>query len=109
MQVQERVHAKIIQAFSPDYIELLNESYKHNVPKGSETHFKLTLVSKNFQGISKVKRHQLVYAALADDMQNPIHALALHLYTDDEWQAIQKTSPQSPNCLGGSKLEGKFS
>lgn len=109
MQVQERIHAKIIQAFSPSYIELINESYKHSVPKGSETHFKLTMVSKHFEGMNKVKRHQQVYGVLADDMQNPIHALALHLYTEDEWQAIQKTSPQSPDCLGGSKLEGKFS
>lgn len=109
MQVQQRVHNKITQAFTPRFIELLNESYKHSVPKDSETHFKLTLVSDKFEGMSRVKRHQQVYAVLADDMQNPIHALALHLYTEDEWQAIQKTSPQSPDCLGGSKLEGKFS
>lgn len=109
MQVQQRVHQKITQAFEPSYIELLNESYKHSVPKNSETHFKLTLVSKNFASLSKIKRHQQVYAVLADDLQNPIHALALHLYTEDEWQAIQETSPQSPDCLGGSKLEGKFS
>lgn len=101
MQVQQRIHDKLIIAFKPSHIELLNESYMHNVPKGSETHFKLTLVSDNFDAISKVKRHQQVYSVLADDMQNPIHALALHLYTNAEWQALSQQSPNSPNCLGG--------
>lgn len=108
MQVQERIHKKLVDAFAPDYIELINESYKHSVPANSETHFKLSLVSKQFAGVSKVKRHQKVYAVLADDLQNPIHALSLHLYTHSEWQALKETSPETPNCLGGSKHEGKF-
>lgn len=108
MQVQQRIHKKLVDAFTPSHIELLNESYKHSVPKDSETHFKLTMVSDEFSSTSKIKRHQKVYAILADDLQNPIHASSLHLYTAEEWQAIQETSPETPDCLGGSKLEGKF-
>jgi len=107
MQVQQRIHEKLMATFQPSFIELVNESHMHSVPKHSETHFKLTLVCDNFAGIGKVKRHQQVYAVLADDMQNPIHALSLHLYTPDEWQSKQQT-PDSPDCLGGSKKEGKF-
>ena len=107
MQVQQRINDKLLAAFSPLYMELLNESHMHSVPKNSETHFKLTLVCDSFIGMGKVKRHQHIYALLADLMQNPVHALALHLYTAEEWQARQQQSPDSPNCLGGSKKEGK--
>lgn len=105
MQVQQRIHQKLMDAFQPSFIELVNESHMHSVPKNSETHFKLTLVCDNFADLSRVKRHQQVYAVLADDMQNPIHALALHLFTPEEWQEKQHT-PDSPHCLGGSKNEG---
>lgn len=105
MQVQQRIHQKLIDAFQPTFIELLNESHMHSVPKNSETHFKLTLVCDSFAGVGKVKRHQQVYSVLADDMQNPIHALALHLFTREEWQKTQQ-SPDSPHCLGGSKNKG---
>lgn len=106
-QVQQRIQEKLLKAFTPDFIELVNESHMHSVPKNSETHFKLTLVCDSFSGINKVKRHQQIYAILADDMQNPVHALALHLYTPQEWQQREQQSPDSPNCLGGSKKEGK--
>ena len=68
--------------------------------QGSESHFKLTLVSNVFVGKRAVQRHQLVYGALTDQMKK-IHALALHLYTDEEWEARRYESPQSPNCMGG--------
>lgn len=107
MQVQMQVEEKLLKAFTPIHFELLNESHMHSVPKNSETHFKLTMVCDSFVGMNKVKRHQQIYGLLAELMQNPIHALALHLYTDSEWQARQQQSPDSPNCLGGSKKEGK--
>jgi stress-induced morphogen len=49
-----------------------------------------------------VKRHQAVYGVLAEYMGSPIHALALHTYTADEWRQ-REGSPDSPNCLGGGK------
>ena len=87
--------------FAPEHIELVNESFMHSVPAGSESHFKLVLVSTQFEGLRAVARHQRVYAALGDMMQQ-IHALALHTYTPDEWRG-QGRAPDSPQCLGGSK------
>ena len=101
MKIQNELEAIISKDFAPEPIELVNESYMHSVPAGSESHFKLVLVSEQFSGMRSVARHQKVYAALGDMMQK-IHALALHTYTPEEWQA-QGIAPDSPQCLGGSK------
>ena len=59
------VELKIIKilkdAFNPHSLEVINESHKHNVPEGSESHFKLVLVTDIFKGMTLVKRHQTVY------------------------------------------------
>ena len=85
----------------PDYLEVVNESSQHNVPPNSETHFKVTIVSSAFDGVRRVSRHQLVYKALAELLSGPVHALALHTYTIDEWIKLGNNVPSSPDCLGG--------
>lgn len=92
-----------LQRLAPTHLELLNESHMHNVPPGSESHFKLVIVSDEFQGLNAVKRHQAVYRTLGDLMQQ-IHALALHTYSPSEWQA-SGLAPSSPDCMGGSKAD----
>jgi len=106
MIVQQEIEA-LLQRFNPDFLEVLNESHQHSVPPNSETHFKVVLVSPSFDGKRKVARHQQVYAALAAQLEGPVHALALHTYTPHEWQERQQAAPQSPDCLGGSKAESK--
>jgi len=93
---------KLEQAFSPNHLQVINESASHNVPEGSESHFKVVLVSQNFEGQSAVKRHQSVYAVLAAELQSGVHALALHTYLPVEWEKRQ-SAPISPDCLGGSR------
>jgi BolA protein len=89
--------------FACDFLEVVNESHRHSVPENSETHFKVTLVSSDFLGKTKVMRHQAVYKLTAGLMQDGLHALALHLYLPEEWQSLNQTAPTSPNCMGGSK------
>ena len=100
MIIEEQILQSVTEAFTIDYLDVKNESYMHNVPEGSESHFKLTLVSDDFSGKRLVQRHQMVYKLLATQM-NLIHALALHLYTPDEWQTRQTSAPLSPKCHGG--------
>ena len=71
--------------FAPTYLVVENESHRHNVPPGSESHFKLTVVSAAFAGKRPVARHQQVYAAVAPGREQGIHALAIHTYTPEEW------------------------
>ncbi|XKH60604.1 BolA/IbaG family iron-sulfur metabolism protein [Halomonas sediminis] len=102
MKWQALIEEKL-QALTPEYVQVENESHRHNVPENSETHFKVTLVSERFEGMMPVKRHQQLYALLADELSGPVHALALHLYTPVEWQARGGERPTSPDCRGGGQ------
>ena len=102
MAVQEEIQTRLYNSLAPLELEVSNESFMHNVPAHSETHFKVTTVSTAFSGLRKVRRHQLVYGFLSDLIAGPVHALALHLYTPDEWQDSGGV-PDSPNCHGGEK------
>lgn len=106
MIVQETIEKKLAAAFSLRELSVENESHQHSVPAGSESHFKVVLVSEDFAGLREVARHQKVYGALRDELAGPVHALALHTYTAEEWLARQQQSPDSPDCLGGSKRDG---
>lgn len=106
MPVQNRIQERLTAAFAPLHLELENESHSHSVPPNSETHFRVVLVSDAFSGMRQVARHQAVYAALADELAGPVHALALHTYDPSEWRARGGDSPASPACLGGSKADG---
>jgi len=100
--IENCILKKITETFTPAYLEVLNESHMHAVPAGSETHFKVVLATDVFNGKRQVQRHQAVYACLAEELKNGVHALALHTFSPDEWQT--KTAvPASPQCMGGSK------
>jgi BolA protein len=102
MVVQEKIELSLADRLTPLQLEVINESFMHNVPEGSETHFKVTAVSQSFNGLRKVRRHQLVYEVLKDLLAGPVHALALHLFTPDEWQE-GLSAPDSPKCHGGER------
>ena len=101
--VERAITDKLSGHFDAQFLQVTNESYMHSVPEGSESHFKLVIVSEQFEGQRLVQRHQSVYRLMADDLAGPIHALALHTYTPSEWSAKNAQAPESPNCLAGSK------
>lgn len=103
MSVQSGIEEKLQQQINPSHLEVINESGNHNVPPGSESHFKVIIVSDEFADKNPVSRHRLVNKVLADELKNKIHALALHTYTEQEWYDQNEHAPQSPPCLGGSK------
>ena len=105
MSVQREIERQLEQRLSPVYLDVVNESHQHSVPANSETHFKVTLVSAQFEGLRQVARHQRVYAELAELLAGPVHALALHTYTGREWHDRQELAPTSPECRGGSKAD----
>ncbi len=89
-----------------EHFELINESGNHAVPAGSESHFKLVIVSESFAGERLLARHRRVNSLVAELLAGPIHALALHTYTPDEWNTRFDGAPMSPPCMGGSKSPG---
>jgi len=106
MSRQQEIEASLKAKLSPLWLEVLNESHGHNVPAGSETHFKVTVVSAAFTGQRRVQRHQQVYTLLQSQMDAGLHALALHCHTPEEWEAIGQV-PDSPACRGGMSRESK--
>ena len=54
---------------------------------GTQDHYQAVIVAAAFEGLSRVKQHQLVYAALGELMSGPVHALALQTYTPASWEA----------------------
>jgi BolA protein len=102
MNIEASIKETLQQTLAPRYLSVENESHMHNVPAGSESHFKVVLVSDEFDGKPKVARHRMVYQQLAGFLADGVHALALHTYTSAEWQTRNERAPISPDCMGGS-------
>lgn len=102
MTVEDDITSKLENALTPQHLEVINESHMHNVPPGSESHFKIVAVSEQFEGKMLIARHRIINKLLAEDLAGPIHALSLHTMTSAEW--VKKGSaPVSPPCMGGGK------
>lgn len=97
-QLQQRLNAGLALS----HLEIINESHMHSGSR-MDTHYKLVAVSDDFVGKRLIQRHQAIYALVAELMNNPIHALSMHLYSEAEWTEKQGVVPESPNCMGGSK------
>ncbi|MEX0618487.1 MAG: BolA/IbaG family iron-sulfur metabolism protein [Pseudohongiellaceae bacterium] len=102
MSIQTEIELKLQERFNPQHLVVENESHRHSGP-ATDSHFKLTVVAAGFDGQGLVKRHQQVYQLLGDELAGGVHALALHLYSPQEWTAKNETAPLSPDCRGGSK------
>lgn len=102
--IRERIEEKLRTAFTPMHLEVHDESYRHNVPAGAESHFKVVIVSGSFLNQRFLQRHRAIYSALADELAGSVHALALHTYTEKEWAGLQDRVPVSPNCRGAGTL-----
>ncbi len=123
------IQQKLTTAFSPEHLEVLNESHMHSVPPGSETHFKVpckltgqpalsrtplrcrpaaaaqvVVVSKQFDAKPLVDRHRMVHAALQQELSSGVHALSIVAKTPAQWEVSSEVA-KSPQCLGGGKHE----
>jgi len=101
MSVASEIHDTLVGEFSPVHLEVINESHQHNVPPGSESHFKVVIISDNFAGQALLSRHRSLNRSLATQLAGPVHALSLHAHTQDEWLAKGESVPASPPCRGG--------
>jgi stress-induced morphogen len=104
MIVQGRIEAKLRADLDPELLEVHNESHMHAVPKGSESHFRVLVVSPQFEGLARVGRHRRVHQSLRDELAQGVHALAIDAWTPAEWTERAAASV-SPQCLGGSKTQ----
>jgi BolA protein len=106
--LRSAIETKLGEALHPVHLEVVNESSMHNVPPGSETHFKVLVVSADFEGLGLVDRHRKVNETLRAELANGVHALSIRALTPSQWSASNPefTSPQCLGGLGGSKKAG---
>ncbi len=68
---------------------------QHVEVEGDGRHFFATIVSPEFEGASRIARHQLVYRALGDNMRERVHALSMKTLTPAEWAASSDNASAS--------------
>ncbi|MEB3754611.1 BolA family protein [Acinetobacter sp. MD2(2019)] len=94
-----------LQQLTPIHLEVINESSGHaGYYPGKESHFKVVIVSEQFNNLRLVQRHQQVYAAVHSLLAaggGAVHALAIHAYAPNEWQG---DTPTSPECAHAPKV-----
>jgi len=96
MSISHIIEEKLRAALAPSELVVKNESHLHAGHAGSpgdgNSHFRITIVSSAFEGLTRVARQRKVNAALAEELAGPIHALAMKTYTPDEWTRACETS-----------------
>jgi BolA family transcriptional regulator, general stress-responsive regulator len=88
MSVEDRIREKLILAFAPAALEVVNDSDRHaghaGSPGSGESHFSINVVSAAFAGKSRLERHRMVNEVLAEELTGPVHALAISALAPEE-------------------------
>jgi stress-induced morphogen len=88
VSIENLIREKLTQAFTPVVLEVVNDSHHHaghaSSPGTGESHFGVKVVSAAFDGKSRVERHRMVNAVLAEELSGKIHALAVTALSPEE-------------------------
>ena len=92
MSTRDAITNKLREAFTPQSLDVMDELHLHEGHAGhrpgGETHFKVYIVSKAFQGKSRIERHRMINATLAGELAGGVHALAIHAQAPEEATAV---------------------
>ena len=81
MSVRDEIEAKLTETFAPVSIEVIDDSERHHGHagwrEGGNTHFRIAIASEKLDGLSRVEQHRAINAALADQFDAGLHALAI--------------------------------
>ncbi len=88
MQTRDVITEKLRKTFTPQSLRVEDESHRHEGHAGhrpgGETHFRVYIVAAAFRGKSRLERHRMINAALADELSGGVHALAIHAAAPEE-------------------------
>lgn len=92
MSRQQRIEKVLHENFKCEYLELENESHHHSghYEGSGDTHWRAIIVAPEFQGLSRIQRHQAVNQLIRSEWESGLHALSLQVYTPEEWQQRQE-------------------
>ena len=83
MSFKDTITAKLTDRFSPVFLEVLDESNQHRGHagwvEGGETHFRVRIATRHFDGITRVAQHRAVMEALDAELKSRVHALAIEV------------------------------
>ncbi len=97
MSVEKKIEHTLSDNFNLSHLEVINESHMHSGPN-TESHFKVILVSDEFEDVKLVQRHRRINELLKFELENGVHALSLHLFTNNEWKDKEEYVKYSPPC-----------
>ena len=106
---KERIEKTLIEKFSPTKLEIINDSNNHSVKEGSETHFRIYIVSESFKNKTKVQTHQEIYKLFLNEMGdkhlNKLHSLSIFSYTLEEYEKNETSLENKipPACASKNK------
>jgi len=102
MNIHSSIELKLKEKLNPYFLKVENESYMHSVPKGSESHFRIEIVSNHFENKGLLIRHRFINEILSEELSK-IRACSLHTFTEMEWEKKNGKIEKSPTCSGSSK------
>ena len=96
MIVQNKIDKLLRDKFNVSNLTIKNDSYKHNVPPDSESHFNVQIISDDFQNLSQIQRHKKVYKAV-ESLLEKIHAFSITAMTTSEFKE-NPSLRDTPDC-----------
>ena len=86
MTACSKIESVLKESLAPSHLEVINESFMHNVEPGAESHVRVIAVSEVFEGLNFVKLKQANYKLIEEELAGTIHAITLHTFTAGEWE-----------------------
>ncbi len=90
-QVAQAIEEKLIAAFQPSKLEVIDDSARHarhaghsGAREGGESHFNVVIVAAAFEGAGRVQRQRLIHSALSEELAGPVHALSIKAFAPGE-------------------------
>ena len=88
MHIRDHITEKLIKAFAPFHVEVVDESAQHQGHAGwrpgGQTHFRIHIVAEAFNGKSRIERHRMINGVLTEELKTGVHALAIHAAAPSE-------------------------
>ena len=108
--IREQIEEKLRVAFQPAHLEVHDESYRHNVPAGSESHVKVVIVSDCFAGQRFLARHRLIYGDLAAELAGSVRLTVVVPEHSPDLPSLKRPAGRffcylAKNAIPGSKKQ----
>jgi BolA protein len=97
--IEKAIQEKLESQLAPVFLQIQNESENHSRPASAESHFRVIVVSEQFENLNRLQRQQKVFSILDFEMKNQIHALSQFTFTPKEWDLKKhEFDIRSPDC-----------